>query len=239
MNPPSGPTLRFEELKSTQTYAADLVRKGEIPGIIFADHQSHGRGRFDRQWLSERGDSFTATFVFDQYQNHPFPWLVGMSVALAAAASNQLQLQWPNDLTLSGKKVGGILTELVTAPNGSKFPLVGIGINLNQKSFEPEIADRATSLRMASGNSHDPEAILQSLLTSISNVPEPDSWESIEPAWMLFDETPGKQYKLFNGTVAQALGIGPNGQLICSIAGETHSILAADAIFGEDGFLHL
>jgi hypothetical protein len=50
---------------------------------------------------------------------------------------------------------------------------------------------------------------------------------------MLFDATPGKKYKLSSGEEAIAIGIGPDGELICSVDGETQTVLAADAIFGE------
>lgn len=232
MTPPPGPILEFSELPSTQDKAAALLANGEPVGVVRAIHQSQGRGRFQRPWISQPGDSLTASLVFTQYADHPRPWLLGMTLALAVAASLRTQLRWPNDITLGGKKLGGILTELYPDQQGRKIPVIGLGLNLNQTALPPEIADFATSLTLARGGLHDPSLTLQTILECLDGTPEPETWENIEPAWMLFDDTPGKTYRLPTGEEATALGLGPEGQLLCAVEGETQSILAAEAIFG-------
>lgn len=150
----------------------------------------------------------------------------------AAAGVLHSQLRWPNDLTFDGRKLGGILSEIVVDPRGRRVPVVGLGINLNQAEFAPEIAEVATSLHRLRGGSYDPEAIARKILDRFIDLPEPTSWNALEPAWSLFDRTPGKLYRLPNGEFAVALGVGSDGQLIASVDGESVSVLAADAIFG-------
>lgn len=222
----------YEEVDSTQTVAAELLAQGAPVGVVFARHQTQGKGRFGRTWHSESGDSLTMSLIFRQYADHPCPHLVGMAVACAAAATLHCELQWPNDLVFGDKKLGGILTELLPDENGRRVPVVGIGINLNQKSFPDEIKDRAISLAMYRGGAYDSEQIGRSILERIPKLPEISSWEDLRPVWMLFDHTPGKSYRTADGSEGIAIGVGPEGQLICAVDGESVSVLAADAVFG-------
>ncbi len=224
----------FDEVASTQTLATDALQNNEKVGVVFAYHQTLGRGRFNRHWDSTKGESLTMSLVFGGYPNHPAPHLIGMTVACAAASVILCELQWPNDLVFGNLKVGGILTELVLDNEGQRIPIVGVGINVNQQAFPDEIRERATSLRLYRGGSYVCEEIGRDILKRLSGMPEPSSWDDIRPIWMLFDHTPGKSYKMPNDQVATALGIGPQGELIGSINGETTSVLAADAIFGSN-----
>ncbi len=223
---------RFEELASTQTTLADLVRAGEPVGIVFAENQTTGRGRFDRVWLSERGDSLTVSLAFHEYADHPQPYLIGMQVAIAAASALHCQLRWPNDLTFEGRKLGGILTEIIRDKAGRSIPVVGVGINLNQSEFAPEIAETATSALRIHGGRYDAFRTVTKILDRLQDFPEPTAWADLQPSWEIFDATPGKMYKLPSGELAVAIGVGSNGQLICSVDGESHAVFAADAIFG-------
>lgn len=155
-----------------------------------------------------------------------------MTVAVAAAGALHAQLQWPNDIVVAGKKLGGILTEIRTDSRGRKVPVVGIGINLNQETFPEEIAHRATSLHLIEKGSYDAETILKRILSRVSSLPEPTGWDALSPIWDLFDATPGKMYLLPNGEIALAIGVGSEGQLVCSVNGESQAVLAAEAFFG-------
>lgn len=221
----------YSSVASTQDVARERLEIGETPAVIFSRIQTQGRGRFQRTWHSAPGDSLTMSILFHDFADHKEPWLIGMSVAIAVASTIHCQLQWPNDLVFGNKKVGGILTELMPNQLNSKIPVVGIGINLNQLSFPDEIAQQATSINLQTGRQTDAEALAGKIIAYLESAPEPVSWESLRPAWELFDNTPGKEYKLPNGEIATALGIGPNGQLICSVSGETTSVLAAEAHF--------
>ena len=229
-----GPLLELQETTSTQALAAALLSSGdlEVPGIIFAHNQLSGKGRFQRSWHSTAGESLTVSLIFECYANHPKPWLVSMATSLAVASAVHSQIQWPNDLVVNGKKIGGVLTELFPDKSGRLIPVVGIGLNLFQTSFPEDIKSRATSLTIEGRKPLSPIATLNSILDKLVTVPEPDSWQALQPVWQIFDATPGKKYRTVNGAEAIALGVGPEGELLCSINGESEKVLAADAIFG-------
>lgn len=155
-----------------------------------------------------------------------------MSVALATAGVLHCQLRWPNDLTAVGKKLGGILTEMVLDADGRRVPVVGVGINLNQVSFPPDLEEIATSAHLAHGGTYDALTIAKKIVDRLAILPEPASWGALSQIWDLFDATPGKRFRLTTGEEAVALGIGSEGQLLCSVNGESQSVLAAEAIFG-------
>jgi len=231
-----GKWLEFDEVSSTQDQAIQLLRdpNGPKPGVVLAKRQTAGRGRFDRTWFSQPGDSLTLSLVFHAYADHPRPWLIGMAVAAATAAALHCRLNWPNDLVHERRKLGGILTQLVADPKGRLIPVVGVGINLNITEFPEEIRETATSLALIRPGNYDPGVVAKSLIERIELLPEPDAWSDLSPVWRLFDCTPGKNYRLTDGTVAVGIGIGSEGELICSVQGETQSVLAADALFGAD-----
>jgi len=84
--------------------------------------------------------------------------------AVEAVTGRNVDVKWPNDLLVGGKKVGGILTEMHAEPTLVKFVIVGIGINVNQEKFPAELSGIATSLRAASGRVHSRVEILVRLL---------------------------------------------------------------------------
>jgi BirA family transcriptional regulator, biotin operon repressor / biotin---[acetyl-CoA-carboxylase] ligase len=231
----AGPLLEVDEAPSTQDVLAEKIRAGgAVPGAVLALHQVSGRGRFGRCWISAPDQALTVSFAFPMYADHPRPYLVGMAVAAAAAGVLHCRLRWPNDLLLAGKKLGGILTELVPDERGRRVPVVGVGINLGQESFPPELEEIATSLKRERGANPGPRETAEAIAARIELMPEPHSWSDLAPVWALFDETPGKRYRLQSGETAIGLGIGPEGELLCSIDGESGTVLAADAIFGKD-----
>lgn len=227
-----GRWLTLDEVESTQEVARLALADGQDVGVVFAKHQTKGRGRFEREWFSEPGDSLTMSLIFADYPNHPKPWLIGMAVAAAAAAALHARLQWPNDLVLDGKKLGGILTQLLPDKQGRKVAVVGIGVNVNVTKFPPEIAEKATSLALHRTAKYDAESLAKEIVERIELLPEPDAWADLRPVWMMFDQTPRKQYMLSTGEQAVGLGIGSEGELICAVEGETRTVMAADALFG-------
>lgn len=228
----SGSLLRVDVCGSTQDVAGDLLAKGERVGVILAREQTAGRGRFGRTWHSQPGESLISTLIFHDYADHPQPHLIGMALAAAAAGAFYAQVRWPNDLMIGGRKVSGILTELMPDERGRRVPVVGMGVNLNQRSFPPDIEETATSLALAHGGQFEAEQVLRLVLERLNELPEPSSWAALAPIWGVFDKTPGKLYKLPDGKLAVAIGVGSEAQLLCTVDGETRTVLAAEAIFG-------
>ena len=149
--------LYFEELGSTNTYVKELALTDAQEGtVVIADCQTAGRGRMDRSFQSPKGKGLYLTVLL-RPQLPPerlaqVTALAGMAVcgAVERVCSVRPGLKWPNDPVLNGKKVCGILTELVTDGKGGLCLVVGIGINVAQRleDFTPEVAEMAASLEM-------------------------------------------------------------------------------------------
>ncbi|HXH60599.1 MAG TPA: biotin--[acetyl-CoA-carboxylase] ligase [Fimbriimonadaceae bacterium] len=223
-----GDWLVLDSVDSTQDTAKSVM--DEPIGVVFAHDQTAGRGRFGRGWESAAGDSLTMSLIFRSYATHDEPWLVGMAVALAVASYLGARVQWPNDVVMGGKKVGGVLTELLTAPGRSKVPVIGVGLNLNQIAFPPEIAGRATSILLATGERRDARSVAEGVLAQVKAVPEPTDWNAISQMWEEHDDTPGKQFRLPTGELSVAVRVGEGGRLVCTVGDAERSVMAAEAV---------
>jgi BirA family transcriptional regulator, biotin operon repressor / biotin---[acetyl-CoA-carboxylase] ligase len=128
----------FDTVGSTNDVARDLANRG-APALtlVIADHQTSGRGRAGRSWLSTPGSSVLCSVVFrprEAAASAPgaAPVRVGHAVAEAIAdvARVDARVKWPNDVVIPGfGKVAGVLCEAATR-QGSTFVIAGIGINV-------------------------------------------------------------------------------------------------------------
>ncbi len=168
---PGREILWLETTASTMTDAARLASVGCASGaVVVAEEQTAGQGRFGRAWHSERGAGLYPSIVLRlplAVDSVPVLTLaLGLATAEAIARATDLacDLRWPNDVLLEECKCAGIL---VQAAHGAF--IAGIGINVNQTAFPPEIAASATSLRLVSGREHSREDLLESLLRSVDS----------------------------------------------------------------------
>jgi len=144
-NIPLGGLKFFDSTASTNDIALDWAGQGAPDfSLVCADHQSAGRGRLDRRWVTQAGTSLAFSLIL-----RPTPaereWF-GLYAALgAAAAADALeydlglspQIKWPNDVLLSRKKVGGILTEASWLGDQPQAVVIGIGLNIAPGSVPP------------------------------------------------------------------------------------------------------
>ncbi|GAB4136664.1 MAG: hypothetical protein Fur0037_01330 [Planctomycetota bacterium] len=147
----------FEHLAScpsTQDVAATV---GEC-NIIWADHQTEGRGRRDRAWVDAPGLDVLVTFGvrgFTPRDPLALPAVLPIAVArtLEPRAGRPIRVKWPNDVHLDGRKIAGLLIDAPGEDPGCF--LIGVGINVNRTEFPRELADSATSLALARGQDFD------------------------------------------------------------------------------------
>jgi BirA family biotin operon repressor/biotin-[acetyl-CoA-carboxylase] ligase len=214
---------------------ARLARGEALPLGLVALDQTEGRGRLGRTWIAESGKCLNLSVSCPEWKGHPKPWLLGMAAGVAVAGVFHARVQWPNDVVIRRKKIGGILVEVFPDRFGKLTPVVGIGINLTQTSFPEEIAHRATSLLIEKGFAPTVLEAAEAILARLEAHRLVQAWSEIQPVWGLFDETPGKEYKLITGEPALGIGLGPEGELICSVSGETRTVVVAEAMFGPAG----
>ena len=137
----------FFKVDSTNRVALDLGHAGEPEGaVVLAEEQTAGRGRAGHAWHSERATGIYVTLLLRPHLAPVQAPLLTMMAGLSAQAAIQAQtglnvdLKWPNDLLIRGKKVGGILTEMHAEPAQIRFVIVGIGMNVNQEKFPAELS---------------------------------------------------------------------------------------------------
>lgn len=157
----------LDSVDSTQNWAKNHIGEFDKKELIFisADFQTAGKGRFNRRWISPPKENLLITFALWLGQ---FDFNLPQVLALAAAdmlheRGFEIQLKWPNDLLLHGKKIGGLLCESIEEEAGRWF-LLGIGLNLNMKTETLHLLERpATSLFIESGKTFDPENLARVL----------------------------------------------------------------------------
>ena len=159
---------------STNSDALAAARHGAPHGsVYFADEQLTGRGRGDHAWHSAAGDGlYVSVLLRPQLPAVRLP-LLPLAVGLAAAeairavAGVTVDLRWPNDLLLGPRKVGGILVEAKNSGDSVDFAVVGVGINVHQRAFDPDLAAIATSLDLETGRRTSRQDVLATLLKSL------------------------------------------------------------------------
>src|SRR5437667_2738643 len=163
--------FHFFKTDSTNRVALELGHAAEPEGaVVLAEEQTAGRGRAGRKWHSERAVGIYVTLLLRPklapVQAPLLTMMAGLSApsAVQAVTGLTVDLKWPNDLLIRGKKVGGILTEMHAEPGMVRFVVVGIGLNVNQERFPGELANIATSLRLEMGKPQSRMEVLVRML---------------------------------------------------------------------------
>ena len=165
----------FETVGSTNAEAAAWAADGAPEGaLVAAEYQSAGRGRLGRTWAAAAGVNLTQSLVLRPAFGAPQLGLLPIAAGLAVADAVErvtgvpAQVKWPNDLLLGGKKAGGLLAEAVHgARDHAPVVVLGIGLNVNQRAFPPELADKATSVALEAGRPVERAALLAALLAAL------------------------------------------------------------------------
>jgi BirA family biotin operon repressor/biotin-[acetyl-CoA-carboxylase] ligase len=161
---------------STNVAAMEAAAAGEPEGsVFFAEQQTAGRGRGGNTWESAPSDGIYCSIIL-RPQLSPADALLlsliaGIAVAEAVEQTTGLHpdLRWPNDVLLEERKFCGILTEMNAEATRVRYVVVGMGINVNQPSFSPNLEPIATSLRLGSGHEWSRVQVAAALLKSLDN----------------------------------------------------------------------
>ena len=155
----------FLRLDSTNREAYDQARAGAPEGtLIYSETQTAGKGRLNRNWFSAAGKGICLSLILRPCQPWKFwPILTHVAaVALIGAFKSagrdmefpkalDIDLKWPNDVLLSGKKCAGILLETLSHNKTDKAAIIGVGINVHPGSASEELANDAICLDDAAG----------------------------------------------------------------------------------------
>ena len=246
--------LHFSPLTgSTNTDAMAAARDGAPHGsVFFADAQSAGRGRGDHAWHSAAGQGLYVSVLLrpqlPAVRLQLLPLVAGLAAAdaIRAAAGLTVDLRWPNDLLLGPRKTGGILVEAQVESsfnsNGLPHAVVGIGINVHQRSFDPTLATPATSLDLESGRTVSRQSLLVCLLESLQR----ETRELADPAaaWSISERVAkastwvrGRRVEVHGPQACAGIteGLDPHGFLLVRTPGgvvqvQTGGIRAAEII---------
>ena len=163
-----------ESTGSTNDDALQAARAGAPDGSVYvANEQTAGRGRGDHAWLSNAGEGlYVSALLRTAIPPSRLP-LLPLAAGLAAGDAIQeasgiaVDLRWPNDLLIGARKTGGILVESHIEVGSVAFAVVGIGINVHQRSFATDLATPATSLDLEAGAAISRQRLLIALLKSL------------------------------------------------------------------------
>jgi len=193
-----------EELGSTNDRAKELAAEGAEHGtVVLAETQTAGRGRRGRSWVSppRKNLYFSVVLRPDLAPARAAELTLVTSVAICEAlrqAGVEAGIKWPNDLFASGKKLGGILTELAADPDRVQWVVVGVGVNVNarREDFPPELADLATSIALERGEPAPRALFAAACLTALEewlDLHEERGFPAVLDAWRDRNVTLGKR----------------------------------------------
>jgi BirA family biotin operon repressor/biotin-[acetyl-CoA-carboxylase] ligase len=202
-------STRFRDVRelavvgSTNRYLLDLARAGASEGVVVvADYQSAGRGRLGRSWEAPPGAALLMSVLLRPDLAAERRWLVPAAVALAAADAcsrgAEVEIKWPNDLLLGGRKLAGILAEA----DGTAI-VVGIGINVTWAPPGAALLGPA-----------DRGSLLAALLTHLEGWY--DRWAEAGAAYRARCATVGRRVRVEvpgHTVLGTAVGITPDGHL--------------------------
>ena len=232
----------FDSINSTNLEGLSWLRQGAPDGaIVFADHQSAGRGRFDRQWVTNPGSALAVSILIhptESEQRTPalFSPLAGLALATVLRNKYKIpaEIKWPNDVLINHQKTAGILSEANWDGTSLSGLVVGCGINFLTESIPPadEIIFPATCVQTHVKKRLDRfdllEAFLESffrLRTTVTSANFINQWEKIlafrgEKVYIKGNDNSIK----YSGTI---IGIAPDGDLKLLTAGNQIETISA------------
>jgi BirA family biotin operon repressor/biotin-[acetyl-CoA-carboxylase] ligase len=228
----TGPIHYFETLESTNNYAKELAAREAPEGtVVIAETQTGGRGRLGREWDSPPGVGLYVSVVLRPLL--PPIELPQITLITAVAVVRTVRrvtgmapaIKWPNDLLVNGKKLGGILTEMETESDRIRHVVVGLGLNVNNQKFPPELAKTAISLAQAVGSTFSRLDLLKAWLEEFEDLYERflnQGFSEILAEWKRHTITLGRPVTVRQGPreiSGQAVDVAPDGALLIQIPG--------------------
>lgn len=213
----------FDTLDSTMIEARRTLEPGRIVG---AEAQTAGMGRHGRKWISEPGAGLYISIVLDAQPAPVIMLALGLAThdALASVSKINVDLRWPNDVLIHGRKCAGVLAQV----EGDAV-IAGIGINVSQTAFPQDLETPATSL-LLEGEHVSREDLLVALVESV------DRYRALSPADILrqfaraSSYVMGRRVRVDTGIEGVTCGLDPAGFLRVREDNGTETVILAGGV---------
>ena len=231
--PYRGSLYSWDCLESTNTTAKRLAFEGASHGtVVLAKTQKSGRGRMGRTFFSPEGNLYFSMLLKTQCKPQQLMHLTcwaGVMVCDAVQALTGIRpgIKWINDLVVEGKKLGGILTELVLNPQTGLADYAVVGIGINCLHIPQQVADMATSLSEMTHNLQSPAPMAAMLAQSMWQ----GDWRKMPARYRTDCITLGQDVKLMQtGAIAKALDVTDQGALLVQLADGTRQEVSSGEV---------
>ncbi len=205
------------ETVSTNIVAMEMASRGAAEGtVVLAETQTGGKGRLGRRWISPKGNLYLSIILRPELATHKAPLITLMGAVATASAVRSgsgllAAIKWPNDILVSGKKVGGLLTEMSAEPDRIRHIVLGIGLNVNMAldQLPPDVRRLTTTLAAEAGTRQNRTDLLRQLLRDV------EYWYR---TFLQNDADVLYQWKALNATSGNRVAVSGQGETFSGIA---------------------
>lgn len=168
--------IKLNAIPSTNTFLKELAATKKLENFttVVAENQTEGKGQRGNVWYVAAGQNLTFSTIISDYSFEKFnPFLLNILVAISIINIleeydvHHLKIKWPNDIMSENKKIGGILIENTVKQVNKVEAIIGIGLNVNQSSFEN--LHKASSILMQTGRFQNKEELLEKIVSQIAS----------------------------------------------------------------------
>jgi len=236
----------FNTIDTTQNFAMEIVTKNNMNGtIIIAKKQTGGRGRMKRKWKSPVGGIWMSIIIHPKFGVSsttlvPIATSLALCIAIEKTLKIKPELKWPNDVTVNGKKVAGVLVDASIVSNEIEYMIIGVGINFKIKPIELANAIKKTpnfyGVTTLVKNDENSLPLLHQFLYELENVfqmIDSNHIKKIVNQWTERSSTIGRNVSIVTGNGrmnGKAVKINNDGALVISKGKNVEKILVGDII---------
>ncbi len=238
----------FDSVDSTQIQALKMANDPKNSGaVIISEKQTGGKGRAGRKWISPKGGIWLSVILypkFDISSTTLFPIASSLALCLALEKTFKMlpELKWPNDVTVKGKKLAGMLVDVSLESNRIENLVLGVGVNfdIDVKQIEKKLKGTPNFYGVASLNEQKkkvkPIELVQVFLVELEKIFEmlnSKQTKTIISEWTKRSSTIGKNIELKTGDekiVGKAIRIDEDGALVVSNNNKLSRVIAGDIV---------
>jgi BirA family biotin operon repressor/biotin-[acetyl-CoA-carboxylase] ligase len=239
----------FDSVDSTQNFASSIAKNPDEAGsVVIAETQSSGKGRLGRTWVSPRGGIWMSivlrpTFDISKITLIPLAAAVALSNAIFKTLKLKTKLKWPNDVTLNGKKIAGMIIDAKVESSRIESLILGVGVNFrtNPKEIEKKIKPKenfyGVSTLLKKTDKTKPAELVQSFLEELEKILSSlndEKTRSIIAQWTKRSSTIGRAVTIdtHDGKVAgNAIKLDKDGSLIVRQGSKQIKVTVGDVTY--------